>query len=149
MHRQTERGNKRLAGLGFMSLKLQKLPNNVEMTFAPMKYGEQSCTKAYVEYNRQYFPISLICKALSDRIVVTFTFAGCKVQGVLLKRDFAKFIVRIESGQIELAIALFDQIIFNEQVCSPLTKMFDLLTQAITNGWGIGLTVLVEGDPYK
>jgi len=146
MHRQTGRGNKRLAGLGFMPLKPQKLPYNVKMTFAPMKDSERSCIKAHVEYDRQYFPVSLIRKALSGLIVATFSFAGYKVHGVLLKRDFDPFITRIKAGQIELAITLFDQMIFNEQVYSPLTKMFDLLTKAIANGRGVGLTVLVEGD---
>jgi len=129
-----------------MPLKLQELPHRVKVTLVPMQDSEQSCIKAHVEYDSQYFPVPLIRKALSGLIVATFSFAGYKIHGVLLKRDFDQFITRINAGQIELAITLFDQMIFNKQVYSPLTRMFDLLTKAIVNGQGVGLTALVEGD---
>jgi hypothetical protein len=129
-----------------MPLKLA-LPRRVKVTLVPMKDGERACIKAFVEYSDQYFPPSLVRKALLGLIVATFSFAGYKVHGVLFKRDFDQFVMNIKAGQIELAIALFDEMVFNEHVYSPLTKTFDLLTRAIVGGQGVGLTVLVEGQP--
>src|SRR5271157_4370434 len=96
--------------------KIFELPNKVLVTLSPMKLGNADCLNPYLVYEEQYYPPSLLRKAISGLIEAAFTFSGCTVYGVLLKRNEERFIGQVKDGSSRLALDELDALVFNRQV---------------------------------
>ena len=121
-----------------------QLPAGVRATITPMEDAPRLCLKAYIEHNIEYFPVSLIRKAVSGLRIVHFAYAGYNVYGVLVRRSAAEFAGLLRKKRVKPALSLLDGIIFEGQFYPQCAQRFDFFAKTIARGLNPGVAMLIE-----